>query len=201
MPALEEDIEWLRWDLRKNDALLARCLPLASSQEESVELVFANLALGAVSRFLRYHAPSKAIDLLKAALSQVSEGSRPAMFKSRKGSGRRPEGPLIHQVKGVLAGLMYVKQKSGVRREAAAAWVARNIPPELASRLSSKPITSRAVLEWLDRYGGEHPPSDLGGQAFKIWSRPSPKPLTAQKFKEIAVGIAELIPGKALKPI
>lgn len=194
MSALEDDIKWLRWDLRDNDALLARCLPQASFKEENVELVFAILALGAVSRFLRHHAPSKAIELLKVALSQVLEGSRPAMFKSRKGRGRRSESPLIHQVKGVLAGLTYAKQKSGMRREAAAAWIARNISPELASRLSSKPITTRAVLEWLDRYGGEHSPSEPGGQAFKVWCRPSQKPFTAQRFKETTRGFAELIP-------
>jgi hypothetical protein len=83
-----------------------------------------------------------------------------------------------------------------MRRQDAAAWVARNIPAELASRLSSKPITIRAVLEWVDRYGGKHPPDDPGGQAFRVWSRPSPKPLTAKKFKEITLGIAELIPAK-----
>lgn len=196
MSAADEDIDWLRSALRNYDALLARSLPLASSKEESVELVFAILALDAVSRFLRKRAPSKAIDLLKAALSQVREGSLPAMFRGRKGGGRRAESPVIHQVKGVLAGLMSVKQTSGMGRAAAAAWIARNIPPELASRLSPKPITSRAVLEWVDRYGGEHPPDDPGGQAFRVWSRPSPKPLTVQKFKEITRGIAELIPAR-----
>lgn len=193
---LEEDIKWLRSELRNNDALLARCLPLASSAEESVELVFAIFAINAVSRFLQTRAPSKAIDLLKAALSQVLEGSRPAMFRSRKGSGRRSESPLIHQVKGVLAGLMSVKQKAGMRRDEAAAWIARYIPPELASRLSPKPITTRAVLEWVDRYGGKHPPEDPGGQAFRVWSGPSPTPLTVRKFKEITRGIAELIPAR-----
>jgi hypothetical protein len=194
--AIVEDIDWLRFDLRKFDALLRKGPPPSASQDESAELVFALLALAAVSRFLNKYAPSRSIELLKAALSQVSEGSRPTMFRGRKGSGRPSESQSIHQVKGVLAGLMYVKQRSGMRRGEAAAWIARNIPRELASRLSPKPITIRALLEWLDRYGGKHPPRDPGGRAFRVWSRPPPTPLTVQKFKEIMTGIAEWIPAQ-----
>ena len=195
MSAAEKDVEWLQFDLGKYDALLARSSHPAL-KGENVELVFAILALDAVSRFLRIHAPSKAIDLLKATLSQVLEGSRPSMFRGRRGRGRRSEGALIHQVKGAVAGLLRVKQDDGMRRAEAAAWVARNIHPELASRMSGKPITSRAVLEWIDRYGGAHSPDDPGGRAFQVWSTPSPKPLTAQKFKEITQRIAELLPAR-----
>ncbi len=165
---------------------------------ENVELVLSIHALTVVSRFLRYRAPSRVVDLLKAGLSQVFEGASPPMFRGRKDSGRPSEVSVIHQVKGVLAGLMQVKQKSGMQRATAATWVARNIAPELASRLSVKQITSRAVLEWLDRYGGKHPPDDPGGKAFKVWSTPLPKPLTVQKFKEITARIAELIPARRL---
>ena len=195
LKTIVDDVEWLGWDLHYIDHILDRCR-LSAMEGEQVDLVLSVLAVAKISRFLRKRAPSAVIDVLKGALSQLVEGSRPAMFRGRKGGGRRTESALIHQVKGLLAGLVYVQQKSGMSRRAAASWIARHIPPELASRLSSKPITDRAVLEWIDRYGGEHPPDNPGGDAFKVWSRPFEKPLTVETFTEITRGIAELIPAR-----
>jgi hypothetical protein len=190
-----DDVEQLRFHLQNWDEELERFLPLMS-QGENVELHLAILALVAVQQFLIIRAPSKAIDLLRGGLAQVMAGSLPLMFRSKKGSGRPTESALIHQVKGVIAGLTRVKQDSGMRRNEAAAWIARNMPPELASRITAKPITTRTVIEWADRYGGKHPPPDPGGRAFHLWKRPLGGPLTVEKFKEMMRRIVELLPAR-----
>jgi len=60
---------------------------------------------------------------------------------------------LVTEVKGSLAAIARVQMEAGLGREQAAALVARKVPAELASRLSSKRfITGRAIEEYMDLY-------------------------------------------------
>jgi hypothetical protein len=169
-------------------------------QLKLTELVSSIHALGEVSRFLRGRGWSASLERLQVALAQlVVGGPAAAMFHplKLKGSGRRPDVPTIQAVKGALAGLMYGQQAAGMSRQQAAAWIASNISPELASRISGKPITARMVEEWLDRYGGNSPPDNAGGKAFKVWKTSIEySPFTKRKFREITERIAQTYPAR-----
>jgi hypothetical protein len=169
--------------------------------DQAAELASATFSLAKVSHFLRIRYWSRSLDRLQAALLQLIFGGpaaamlEPLNIQGRRG--RRPDVPSIQSVKGALAGIMYGQQATGMSRQEAAAWIADNISPKLASRISSKPITARMVEEWLDRYGGNRPPDDDGGKAFKVWKRPFPHPpLTERKFREMTERIAETYPAR-----
>jgi hypothetical protein len=196
LPALLSDLDWLGWQLSGIDEQLFRDLAEFPSQRGRSELAGAIFAAKAVTRFLRYHAPSEALCLLEKALSQLALGSRPAMLSPPQDSGRPPEAGLLQAVKGIIAGLTHVQQTSGMDRKQATAWIARNISPELQACLAKKPIKRATIEEWLARYGGANPPDDPGGRAFKIWSRPYSSPLTAEKFQAITSDLARMLPAR-----
>jgi hypothetical protein len=77
----------------------------------------------------------------------------PTLKADKKAAGRKPDSIHVQELKGRLAGIARLQMSLGMSRHGAAVWVARNIPSELASRLSSKSfITTRAVKEYMDQY-------------------------------------------------
>ncbi len=69
-------------------------------------------------------------------------------------TGRKPSPRLLQSIKGFLAGAAFVQMAQGMPRRNAMAWVARTTPSDLARWISSKPIRSSTVEEWMKRYGG-----------------------------------------------
>jgi hypothetical protein len=199
---LQWSVDELWYDLAHNSASHAKNLARFSDYKHDVDLVAAVRALDAVVDFLRF-SPSKSLspadrskrfkilDELRQVLFDLSEGGAPApMLRPRsKGSGRRADVSSVLAVKGVLAGLMHCKQRAGMSRHEAAKWIADNMSPKLASRISRKPITARMVEEWLDRFGGKHAKQDAGRKSYLVWSRDFPS-LTKEKFKAITERIA-----------
>jgi hypothetical protein len=120
-----------------------------------IDLAASALALNVVFKFLR-PIPSRNLSILQDALMEVISGaSPPAMFRPvRRKSGRRPDAFSLTAAKGMLAGMMQSQMSTGMSREEAAKWIARNTSPLLASRISTKALTARVVEEWLDRFGG-----------------------------------------------
>ena len=189
--------EWdeLAWYLERADAEYARWVKEFPDNVHVSELFSALTAVIHVVRFLDRRAPSLSMIRLKAALAALAGGGAPpAMFQPMDMVGRRPDVGNIQAVKGMLAGLMNVKQAQGLSRHEAAKWIAQNISPALAERISKKPITGRTLEEWRDRYGGDHPPDDHGGHAFKTWSPPLHRQLTASELRQITEKISEGLP-------
>jgi hypothetical protein len=108
-------------------------------------------AVDAVNSFL---APeSKALRLLWHDLQQLRLGRTPeALTAKEPQAGRKPDSFRVAGLKGRIAGLARLRMASGELRNDAAAWVARKITPQLASKLSSKPIEASTVKEWMDQY-------------------------------------------------
>jgi hypothetical protein len=112
-------------------------------------------ALWSVERFLRtlgYH--GGVLYQLHLDLGALKHGvTAPALQADKKAAGRKPDSADVQELKGRVAGIARLQMALGMSRHDAAAWVARNIPRELASRLSSKSvITTRAVKEYMDLY-------------------------------------------------
>jgi hypothetical protein len=194
---LQGDLEDLADEFANIDRALSKITEGSPDEANVAELFSATRALEAVSDFLLIRAQSEAIRRLQVALWQlILGGPLPAMFEPEGVSGRRPDTETMQWVKGALAGFMHFQQTTGgLSRKEAAKWIADNISPKLARRISSRPISGRTVEEWLDRYGGKHPPDDPGGKAFKVWSsRSATWPLTKTKFREITERIATTLP-------
>jgi hypothetical protein len=75
-------------------------------------------------------------------------------------------------------GFTQKKQKEGMTLRQATTWVAQNMAPDLARKLAPRGVTQRTVREWVDRYGGAHPPRDSGGRGFKFVDTLSESKLT-----------------------
>src|SRR5205823_11727274 len=83
-----------------------------------------------------------------------------------------------------FAGMGFVQMEAGMSREQATAWVARNIPPDLSRRISSKPIRKSTVGEWMYQYGStlqvrrqetiDPPVADTPNPEITIDAAPSP---------------------------
>ena len=200
---LQDSVDELWDDLEDNRALYAKNLAQFSDDKPGCDLVAAVLAVDAVIKFLRF-SPSKSLstadrrkrfktlDELRQALLDLSEGSAPApiLRPQRKNRGRRADVSSVLAVKGVLAGLMQRQQRAGMSRHQAAKWIADNMSPKLASRISRKPITPRMVEEWLDRFGGKHAEQNAARKAYLVWCRDDSTPLTKQLFLTITERIA-----------
>jgi len=199
---IQGDLEDLADEFATIDQALNKVTAELPDEANVAELFSATRALEAVSDFLLVRAQSEAIRRLQVALSQlVLGGSLPAMLKPEGVAWRRADTATMQWVKGALAGFMHLQQTAGgLSRPEAAGWIANNISPKLAQRISRRPIRGRTVEEWLDRYGGKHPPDDPGGKAFKAWSSQSAWPLTATKFREITERIATMLPSLKAKP-
>jgi hypothetical protein len=77
----------------------------------------------------------------------------PAMFRPVREKGRKSDNKFVQALKGRLAGMAYVKMQSGMPREQAASWVARNVPSFIARKISSKLIRPSTVKQWMHQYG------------------------------------------------
>lgn len=160
-----------------------------------IERYSSAVALVAIEKFLDGMAPTEDITRVKVGLATLVEGGAPAgMFHPMHMKGRRPDVSEIQKIKGQLAGLTHCKQAEGLSREQATAWTANNMPPALASRLSRKPITAGTIEEWLDRFGGNYPPDNFGGRAFRLWSQPRGSELTKIEFRQITERLPSLRP-------
>jgi len=192
------------WDeLYYNSVLHEENLAQFSDHKAGVDLQAAVGAIDAVIHFLRI-SPSqslsfadglkrfKILEELGQALLDLLEGGAPApmLRPQSKGRGRRADVSSVLAIKGVLAGLMHRQQRGGMSRHEAAKWIADNMSPKLAARISRKPITARMVEEWLDRFGGKYSEQDVGRETYLGWSRED-SPLTKEKFKAITERIAE----------
>jgi hypothetical protein len=172
--AFGRELERLREKMSAVDKEAVENTRLCPEWEVRWELAAAHIALSHVLHFLRAYAPSVAVDRLNVAVAGLINGQRAAMLAPVSPGYRAEDVPTVQAIKGILAGIMAAKQKNGMERAQAAAWVARNIAPELAARISRKPITARAVQVWRDRYGKKSASESPGNRAFEIWSNPEP---------------------------
>jgi hypothetical protein len=202
-----ERLQWsvdTLWDeLDDNSVFHAKNLVQFPDHKHVVDLQASVGSIDALINFLR-SSPSQSLsiadrrkrfkifkDLGQASLDLYDGGAPAPMLRPQsKGSGRRADVSSVLAIKGVLAGLMHRQQRVGMSRPEAAKWIADNISPKLASRISRKPITARMVEEWLDRFGGKYGEQDAGRKAYLVWSREDPPP-TKERFKAITERIAE----------
>jgi hypothetical protein len=172
-----------------------------SDDKDVCDLIAAVLALDKIIDFLRFSpgTPSigdrsrrfRILHDLREALFDLSEGGAPApMLRPRSNTRGRPaDVSTVLGMKGILAALMHVQQQAGMARLEAAKWIADNVSPKLAARISRKPITPRMVEEWLDRFGGKHAEQDAARTAYLTWSE-LPGPLTKEGLKTLTERIA-----------
>jgi hypothetical protein len=199
---LQDSVDRLWDDLADNAAFRVQNLSRFSEDKQACDLFAAVLAVNAVIDFLRFsptrslsivdrHNRLKIFDELRQALLDLGEGGAPAQMlrPQPKNRGRRADVPSVLSLKGVLAGLMHCQQRAGMSRHQAAKWIADNMSPKLAERISRKPITARMVEEWLDRFGGKYAEQDAGRKAYLLWSQDF-RPLTKQLFKTITERLA-----------
>jgi hypothetical protein len=155
------------------------------SYKNQLDLAASILAFDAVIDFLHMRALSPNLLALRTALIELAVGAAPvAMLQAEpRGKGRRVDSPMVGYAKGILAGMMDVQLSTGMSRQEAAQWIARNVSPELARKISSKPITARMVEEWRDRYGGPSGEEGLAREKYLLWRNHDP--VSAQRFREI----------------
>jgi hypothetical protein len=206
--ALLDYFELLQWavdqlwdDLEDNNVWHADNLSLFSDDKDLCDLIAAVIALDKVIDFLRFSPgmPSindrrkrfKILHDLRQVLFDLSEGGAPApmLRPGSNPSGRPADVSTVLAMKGILAALMHLKQRAGMARLEAAKWIADNVSPKFASRISRKPITPRMVEEWLDRFGGKHAEQDAARKAYLVWSDYS-APLTKERFRTLTERIA-----------
>ena len=97
---------------------------------------------------------SIALHKLRGDLLAVEHhGKRPAMFKPALKASRKCDTPFVQGLKGRFAGMVYAKMESGISRNQAMSWVARNIKANVARWISPKPIHASTVRQWMERYG------------------------------------------------
>ena len=199
---LQGSVDDLWRELSRNSAVHVTKLTRFPDHKQGWDILAAIYALNAVLDFLRF-SPSKSVmyedryrrfkilDELRQALLDLAEGGAPApiLRSLHKTRGRRADGSLVLAMKGILAALMHRQQCAGMSRHQAAKWIADNMSPKLAVRISQKPITSRVVEEWLDRFGGQHAEHDSGRKAYLVWSQDT-SPLTKKLFRTITERIA-----------
>ena len=161
-----------------------------------VDLPACILALDAVLKFLFMRVVSRNLGMLYDALVEIVVGASPAaMFHPEEHpQGRRSDAPLIKGAKGTVAAMMHVQQSTGMTRQEAAEWVVRHISPTLAARISGKPLTSRMVEEWLDRFGGEFAEHDFGREQYLLWIEHDP--VSGERLREITDSMAKRLPGR-----
>jgi hypothetical protein len=157
------------------------------------------MALDAVFEFLHLRVYSLNLGILRMALVEIVVGASPAaMFQPEQhGRGRRLDSHLVQKTKGMLAGMMEVQQKAGMSRTEAAKWIVKNVSPTLASRISSKPLTPRAVEEWLDKWGGKFGEEGVARDSYRLWR--THDPVDPKRFREITEDKAKRLPARKPK--
>jgi hypothetical protein len=127
----------------------------ASLDQCSVDRRAAISALSAVESFLHSQGfVSAVLYQLRLDLKTVHlESKLPAIFMPARTAGRNADSKVVQGLKGRFAGMVYIKMQGGLSREQAVNWVARSIPDALARRVSTKPIRSSTIKEWMEQYG------------------------------------------------
>jgi hypothetical protein len=126
------------------------------NNKASAERRAAISALESVCDFLRStrRLHSRVLEGLRILLKNIEHGeATPEIFKPSLSAGRKTDGSYLQSLKGYFAGMAFVQMESGMSREQATLWVARNIPPDLSRQISSKPIRNSTVKEWMSQYG------------------------------------------------
>jgi hypothetical protein len=127
-----------------------------ASDKSTDERRAAIAALRAIQEFLfrTRRAHSTVLKVLQIHLQNVEHGAgTPDVFGPSLTAGRKPDNSYLQSLKGYLAGMAFVQMESGMSRPQAVSWVARNIPSDLSRRISSKPIISSTVEEWMNQCG------------------------------------------------
>jgi hypothetical protein len=135
------------------------------SEPSAAERMAMIYAVDAVHSFLMSGgAGCKVLFQLSHDLQQLRFGlASGALTAVKPRAGRKRDSFKVSGLKGGLAGIARLRMDSGDSRNDAAAWVARNIPDQLASRLSSKPIGASTAKEWMDQY-------DCGAKVLDVFS-------------------------------
>jgi hypothetical protein len=111
-------------------------------------------ALGYAIEFLESTADVK-LDPLRRLLDALVSVGRVPMLAPRNTGGRPPERPSRERMKGRLAGVAEIRFRCGSPLDEACEWVAKNIPKELAQKMSPKrPIGSSTIKDWRKLYSG-----------------------------------------------
>jgi hypothetical protein len=112
-------------------------------------------ALNAIMDFLdSQRSPSHVLHELRRALALVERGEKPDLFRPVRTAGRPPETEIAERVKGICAGMVYAKMRSGASRDEAIKWVARNLPAYFKPPLiKNATIRQSTIKEWMSRYG------------------------------------------------
>jgi hypothetical protein len=128
---------------------------IAAPDQATFERWAAIAVLRAVQKLLHYHRIYSAVlyQLILDLEAVDFPGETRAIFKPARKSGRKPDDKIVQGLKGRFAGVAYAQMHAGMSREQAASWTARNIPPAVARRVSSKPIRTCTVKEWMNQYG------------------------------------------------
>jgi|SRR6476646_865531 hypothetical protein len=171
----------------------ARGADLPTNELEAAEEALQEVLVMIGSRGAR----SIALNRLHNALLGLIDGASPAAMLTAAETGGRPlDSPTVQYAKGMLAAALHVRQKmSGESRAAAAAWVVKHTSRELSRRLSRKPITPRAVIEWLDRFGGEHASPGDGRTSFVYWEIEwGGRPFTPENLRAVSGYWAPYLP-------
>lgn len=121
----------------------------------NVDLSTAEAELAHVLDFFMDHSiEADALHGLLRDLAALSRGAAPSrMLLPRKISHRRPDSPIIENIKGRLAAIMEHRQDAGLTRKQASAWVVRHTTPQMHKILGA--TSPGAVSAWLQKWGGE----------------------------------------------
>jgi hypothetical protein len=130
--------------------------PKPASNKASDDRRAAISALHCINNFLQrtrqFH--SRVLHSLLIHLTNVENGARtPELFEPSLSAGRKSDSSYLQSLKGYLGGIAFVQMEFGMSRDQAASWLARKIPPDLSQRISSKPIRSSTIKEWMAQYG------------------------------------------------
>jgi hypothetical protein len=158
-----------------------------------VDLFACAMAMKAVKKFLLMRVVSRNLQMLIDGLVEIAMGTPPAaMFHPRDHSkGRRADSLFVMRAKGAVAAEMHVLQSTGMSRQEAAEWIVRHISPNLAARISRKPLTARTVEEWLDRFGGSYAEYNEGRLKYLFISSLRREAISPQRFREITEHMAK----------
>jgi hypothetical protein len=141
--------------LKAIDRDRALCYSADPTDQASVDREEVILALQKILTFLNsQRIDSEALLRLRHNLHAIYYlDETPAIFTNPRKPGRKSDDDVVKILKGELAGMAYELMHSGMPREQAASWVARNIPDEVACRISSKPPHPSTIKEWMYQYG------------------------------------------------
>ena len=109
---------------------------------------------------------TRPLGVLAAALRDLGQGARPALFfdRPRRGPGR-PKDVSFEAARGAIAAAVSVLIEAGEARDTAGQFVADQLRKGKVKRPGGKTILARQVLRWRDEIGSTA--SDLAGRTFR----------------------------------